>query len=83
MKQILRTKDQIGGALRNRRRELGMNQAAVGEMANLRQATISRAETGDESIHLGTLCDILAALDLELVVQPRTKGSLETFEELF
>lgn len=83
MKQIARTKDQIGGALRNRRRELGMNQATLGEKANLRQATISRAETGDDSIRLGTLCDILAALDLELVVQPRTKGSVKMFADLF
>lgn len=83
MKQIARTKDQIGGALRNRRRELGMSQVALAEKANLRQATISRAETGDDSIRLGTLCDILAALDLELVVRPRTKGSLHAFEALF
>jgi hypothetical protein len=32
---------------------------------------------------LGTLLDLTAALDLELVLRPRTKGSASEIEEIF
>lgn len=83
MKLIARSPKQIGACLRWQRRELGLNQAEVGSKTKFQQATISRAEAGDEGIRLSTLCDILAALNLELVVRPRTKGSEKLFEDLF
>jgi HTH-type transcriptional regulator / antitoxin HipB len=34
---------------------------------------VSAAEMGRPGTHLATLCDLLAALDLELIVRPRSK----------
>lgn len=83
MDQIARTPRQIGAAIRRRRKQLGLSQARIGERVLLRQATLSSAESGDPGTKLGTLLDILTALDLELVIRPRTKSSASDIEELF
>jgi HTH-type transcriptional regulator / antitoxin HipB len=81
--QIARTAKQIGNAVRRRRRAQGVSQADLGQKANLRQATISGLEAGEAGTRLRTLFDVLTALDLELVIRPRTKASNEKIEELF
>jgi HTH-type transcriptional regulator/antitoxin HipB len=73
MDQIARSPKQIGAALRRRRRALDLTQADLAEQTNIRQATVSTAEAG-EPMQLDTLFTLLAALDLELVLRPRTKG---------
>ena len=83
MAQIVRTAKQIAAAVRRRRRALGLSQAGLGERTKLRQATISAIEGGAPGVRLGTLCDILAALDLEFVVRPRTKGKPAAIEDIF
>ena len=83
MEQIARTPKQIGDAIRRQRRKLGLNQAALGEKTNLRQATISTVESGEAGTQLRTLFDLLAALDLELVVRPRGKATADAIEDLF
>lgn len=81
--QIARTPKQIGDAIRRRRRLKGMKQTNVGEKTSLRQATISALEAGEPGTQLRTLFDVLTALDLELVIRPRTKASNEKIEDLF
>jgi HTH-type transcriptional regulator/antitoxin HipB len=83
MDQITRTSPQIGVALRRQRKQLGLSQAALGQRINLRQATISSLESGDPGTKLGTLLDALSALDLELVIRPRTKGRAADIEDVF
>jgi HTH-type transcriptional regulator/antitoxin HipB len=83
MEQIARTPKQIGDAIRRRRRKLGLNQAKLGERTSSRQATISTVEAGEPGTQLRTLCDIMAALDLELVIRPRTKGTKDAIEDIF
>jgi HTH-type transcriptional regulator / antitoxin HipB len=80
--QIARNPKQAGEAVRRRRRALGMHQKDLAGKTGLRQATISGVEAG-ESGTMRTLFDILAALDMEVVVRPRTKASTEKIEELF
>ena len=75
MSQIARTPKQIGAALRRRRRQLRLSQAALGSRTNLRQATISALENGEPGTELRTLVDVIAALGLELVVQERSKAT--------
>ncbi len=82
MAQIARTSKQLGAALRRRRRHLGIRQGDVGSRRNLRQATISALENGEQGVQLRTLFNAMAALDLELVVRERSKASREV-EELF
>jgi HTH-type transcriptional regulator / antitoxin HipB len=83
MNQIARTPKQIGSALRRRRRRLDLNQTKLGEQTKLRQATISAVEAGEPRMQLRTLCAIMAALDLEFVIRPRTKGAADEIEEVF
>ena len=82
MDQLARTSKQLGDALRRRRRALGMTQTDIATKANLRQATISAVEAG-KAQNLTTLFDVITALDMELVVRPRTKGSMDKIEDLF
>ena len=81
--QIARTPKQIGEAVRRRRRSLGLKQSDLGEKTKLRQATISDLEAGEAGTQLRTLFDVLTALNMELVVRPRTKASTDKIEELF
>jgi HTH-type transcriptional regulator/antitoxin HipB len=83
MDQITRTPKQLGTILRRRRKEAGLSQEALASRIHLRQATISALENSATDTRLGTLFDALAALDLELVVRPRTKGSAKEIEALF
>lgn len=83
MEQIARTSTQLGAALRRRRKHLGLSQAELGQRINLRQATVSALESGEVDTKLTTLLDALAALNLELVVRPRSSGSSADIEALF
>ena len=82
MNQIARTAKQIGVAVRRRRRALGLSQNDLGSRAGLRQATISTLESGEPGTRLRTLVDVMAALELEVVIQKRSKAP-KSIEELF
>jgi HTH-type transcriptional regulator/antitoxin HipB len=69
--------------VRRRRRSQGLKQKDLGDKTKLRQATISGLEAGEPGTQLRTLFDVITALDLELVIRPRTKASNEKIEELF
>lgn len=80
---LVRTQGQLGGALRRRRKSLGLSQDQLAERIHARQGTISRLEGGETDAKLSTLLDVLAALDLELVVQPRSTVKAPDISELF
>ncbi|MBM3539909.1 MAG: helix-turn-helix domain-containing protein [Alphaproteobacteria bacterium] len=81
--QIARTPTQIGEAIRRRRKALHLTQTDLGNKAKLRQATISDLETGEPGTELRTLLDVLATLELELLIRPRTKASASDIEAAF
>jgi HTH-type transcriptional regulator/antitoxin HipB len=81
--QIARTEKQLGAILRRARKKAGRTQGAVGEQIHLRQGTLSRLEAGEPAVQLHTLMEALSALDLELVVRPRSRGSAADIEDLF
>lgn len=83
MDQITRTSPQLGAALRRRRKQAGLSQESLADKVKLRQATISRLESGDTGTKLGTLLDVVAALDLEIVVRARSKGRPADIEDIF
>ena len=83
MEQITRTPKQLGTLLRRRRRQLGLTQEALASRIHLRQATVSALENSAADSRLATLFDTLSALDLELLVRRRSKGSAREVEELF
>lgn len=82
MNQIARTAKQVGVAVRRHRRALGWSQSDLGSRAGLRQATISTLESGEPGTRLRTLVDVMAALELEMVIQDRSKAP-KSIEELF
>lgn len=81
--QIARTEKQLGAMLRRARKQANLTQGDLGNTIRLRQGTISRLESGKPAVQLRTLMAALAALDLELVIRPRTKGSAADIEDLF
>lgn len=80
--QIARTEKQLGAILRHVRKQAGLTQSGLGSQTHLRQGTVSRLEAGAPAMQLQTLMAALAALDLELVVRPRGKGSAADIEDL-
>ena len=59
------------------------DERTLAEQAGLRQGTISIVEAGSNTVKLNTLLAILAALDLELLIDRRRKGSDEEIEDMF
>lgn len=81
MELIARNTKQLGQVLQRLRQQQKLTQTALGEKTQLRQATISTLENGEDGSKLQTVFDILTALDLELVVRPRSKGDYKTLLE--
>ncbi|UPK18895.1 helix-turn-helix domain-containing protein [Bradyrhizobium sp. 131] len=83
METIARLPQQLGAAIRRHRRLHNLTQASLGDRMHARQATVSKLEAGEPATQLRTLTDALAALDLELVIRPRTKISVTDIADLF
>ncbi|TWT11582.1 helix-turn-helix transcriptional regulator [Reyranella sp. CPCC 100927] len=79
---LARTPQQIGNAIRRARKQLGLNQAGLGKRAGIRQSTVSLIETGNPAARIDTVLGLLAALELEFQVAPRTKQSSSDIEDL-
>lgn len=83
MNTLARTPRQIGSILQRARKRRGWTQADLAIRAGIRQATISLIESGNTAAKLKTLLATLAALDLEIQIGPRSKGSADDIEDLF
>ncbi|MER9527299.1 helix-turn-helix domain-containing protein [Mesorhizobium sp. M0292] len=81
--QIARNEKQLGAILRRARKNAGLTQGSLSNQIHLRQGTVSRLEAGEPAMQLRTLMAALSALDLELVVRTRSKGSSADIEDLF
>ncbi|MCC2108015.1 MAG: helix-turn-helix transcriptional regulator [Hyphomicrobiales bacterium] len=71
--QLARTAKMTGAIIRRQRKRLKLTQTELGERCGRRQETISLIEAGNAAMRLDTLLAVLAALDLELQVAPRSK----------
>jgi HTH-type transcriptional regulator/antitoxin HipB len=83
MTDLARNPKQIGNLVRRARKQRGLTQMQLGEKAGLRQATISLIETGNPAATLETILAILAILDLEFRIVPRSKGTAAEIEDIF
>ena len=81
--QIARTERQLGAILRRARKQSGITQGILGKQIHLRQGTVSKLEAGEHTVQLRTVMQVLSALNLELVVRPRSQGSAADIEDLF
>lgn len=80
---IARSPQKIGALIRNARKQKGMTQTELGNLTNLRQATISKIENGEGATRLDTFCDVLLALDLEISISDRSRGASQEIEDIF
>ena len=83
MTDLARNPKQIGNLIRGTRKNLGLSQSQLGEKTGLRQETISLIETGNPAAKLETILAVLAALDLEFRIVPRSRGGAADIEDIF
>jgi HTH-type transcriptional regulator/antitoxin HipB len=77
-----RTPKQLGAELRRYRKKRNLTQADLSRQIDKRQATISSLESAGSGT-LETLFAVLSALDLELVLRPRSKGERAKLGDIF
>jgi HTH-type transcriptional regulator/antitoxin HipB len=80
---IARTSKHLGAAIRRHRRLQSLTQDGLGKKMHARQATVSKIEAGEPATQLKTLMDALTALNLELVIRPRSRALPDEIENLF
>lgn len=80
---IARSPQQLGRLIQRFRHDRGLSQTQLAQLAGLRQEMISKIERGHGGAGLSTVCDLLAALDLELTVGPRSKSEETDIEAIF
>ena len=83
MDQMARTTKDLGQALRAARKANGLTQAELAARAGVWQRTVSNIETGTSGAKAETIFDLLAALDLELRIVPRSKMTPRDLEDIF
>ena len=83
MEQIARTPKDAGHVIRRNRQEKDMTQAQLGDRIHLRQATVSKLESGEPATQLRVFFDALSALELEIVIRPRSMASIQDLEDMF
>lgn len=80
---IARSPKQLGHIIQQVRRRRRLTQTDLARLAGLRQEMISRIETGQGGVSISTICDVLAALDLEMTIGARSKSSPADIANIF
>jgi HTH-type transcriptional regulator/antitoxin HipB len=83
MDQLARTTKDLGNVLRKVRKAKNLTQADLAARAGIWQRTVSNIETSASGAKVDTIFDLLAALDLELHVVPRSKMTTGDLEDIF
>lgn len=65
------TAEQLGNLVRQRRKELAMNQGDLAMVSATGRRFISDLENGKESCELGKALRVLENLGIELIIQPK------------
>jgi len=80
MNDLARDPNQIGNSIQRARKGRKWTQKMLAEKVGTRQETISFIELGNPATRIDTLQAILAALDLEFQIAPRSKTSKRDIE---
>ena len=83
MQNFVRIPRDLGHAVRQARLEKNWTQSDLATRSGVWQETISKVEAGRGGTKLETILALLAALDLELLVRTRSKGSASDFDNIF
>ena len=65
------TVDEVAGAVRRARKERGWTQAQLASHAQVSRDLVNRLERGSGRVEVAKVLDVLAALGLAAVVEPR------------
>lgn len=83
MSQIARSPRQLGNIIQRTRKQKGLTQTDLANLAGLRQELISKIETGHDGTKLSSIYALFAALDLDLVIDTRSASSKQNIEDIF
>ena len=83
MSHIARSPRQLGNLIQRTRKQRGLTQTDLANLAGLRQEMISKIETGHEGTKLSSIYALFAALDLDLVVDTRSGRPAKDIEDIF
>jgi HTH-type transcriptional regulator / antitoxin HipB len=83
MSLIARSPKQLGNVIQRTRRQLGLTQTQLANLAGLRQEKVSIIESGQDGAKLSTIFALLAALNLEITVGDRSGKSTKGIEDIF
>ena len=83
MSQIARSPRQLGNLIQRARKQRGLTQTELANLAGLRQEMVSKIETGHDSARLAALYSLFAALDLDMLVDPRSTRQGTNIEDVF
>ena len=74
------TPEEIGNALKTRRKEYQLRQEEVAEFARVSERFVREVEKGKHTVRLDKLIDVLTAVGLELVATDRVPEQLKPFK---
>lgn len=72
MEQLIYSPKSLGSVIKRQRKAKMLTQTEAGQAFNIDQTTVSSIEQGASGTRLETLFRMLAALDLEMVIRPKT-----------
>ncbi len=80
MAQLTRSPKQLGAYVRSARVQRGLTQQALADLVGTGQKTVSKIENGHGGTRVDTLFSLLAALDCDMQIGPRSKGGKDISE---
>ena len=80
MNHVATTPQALGQILARNRKQKKLSQQNISKKTTIGQKSISFAEQGKPGVKIETIFHILAALDLEMVIQPR-QGSIKSISD--
>lgn len=73
---------ELGGVLRQQRRERGWTQSQLAQKAGVQRELVIKAERGHPRLETGKLLDLLHALDIDLQLTPFAPQPGPSLDEL-
>ncbi len=83
MSTLARSSKQLGLLIQRHRKARGLSQTELADLAGLRQELVSKIESGQPGSRLSSIYALLAALNLEMIIQPRTKSATDDMADIF
>nr|WP_315051011.1 helix-turn-helix domain-containing protein [uncultured Brevundimonas sp.] len=83
MEPLARSPRQLGALIQRHRKAKGLSQTELADLAGLRQERVSKIESGAPGSRIASVYDLLAALDLEMTLTPRTRSSSADIADIF